>query len=162
MNACEKKNRSLNVNVVGMMKCRNLKKSFDRKVWTFHLKNLWFFVFFFFVYFLCSSGFLRLRVVAHLKFKAPLTAHLQPQVQTVDVDKDAQFQCIVSGHPVYEINWLHDGKPIIRDNRIEVSSAIVWQCECCCFTVWMAFFSHFFRFPFHSLIINFLQHFENA
>lgn len=51
---------------------------------------------------------------------APLTAHLQPQVQTVDVDKDAQFQCIISGHPVHEINWLHDGKPIIRDNRIEV------------------------------------------
>lgn len=52
---------------------------------------------------------------------APLTVHLQPQVQIVDVGKDAEFQCIVSGHPVYEINWLHDGKPIIRDNRIEVS-----------------------------------------
>lgn len=46
-------------------------------------------------------------------------------MQTVDVDKDAQFQCIVSGHPLYEINWLHDGKPIIRDNRIEVSLAFV-------------------------------------
>lgn len=52
---------------------------------------------------------------------APLTAHLQPQVQTVDVDKDAQFQCIVSGHPVHDVNWLHDGKPILRDNRVEVS-----------------------------------------
>lgn len=51
---------------------------------------------------------------------APLTAHLQPQVQTVDVDKDAQFQCIVSGHPVHDVNWLHDGKPILRDNRVEV------------------------------------------
>lgn len=54
-------------------------------------------------------------------FTAPLTAHLQPQVQTVDVDKDAQFQCIVSGHPVHDVNWLHDGKPILRDNRVEVS-----------------------------------------
>lgn len=53
-------------------------------------------------------------------FPAPLTAHLQPQVQTVDVDKDAQFQCIISGHPVHDINWLHDGKPILRDSRIEV------------------------------------------
>ncbi|XP_036340898.1 uncharacterized protein LOC118750280 isoform X3 [Rhagoletis pomonella] len=52
--------------------------------------------------------------------KAPLTAHLQPQVQTVDVDKDAQFQCIVSGHPVHDVNWLHDGKPILRDNRVEI------------------------------------------
>lgn len=60
--------------------------------------------------------------MATLKCLAPLTAHLQPQVQTVDVDKDAQFQCVVSGHPLYEINWLHDGKPIIpRDNRVEVS-----------------------------------------
>ncbi|XP_036340897.1 uncharacterized protein LOC118750280 isoform X2 [Rhagoletis pomonella] len=56
--------------------------------------------------------------------KAPLTAHLQPQVQTVDVDKDAQFQCIVSGHPVHDVNWLHDGKPILRDNRVEVKN--VW------------------------------------
>lgn len=54
-------------------------------------------------------------------FSAPLTVHLQPQVQIVDVEKDAQFQCIVSGHPVSDVNWLHDGKPIIGDNRIEVS-----------------------------------------
>lgn len=46
--------------------------------------------------------------------------HLQPQIQMVDVDKDAEFQCIVSGHPVHDIKWLHDGKPISRDNRIEV------------------------------------------
>lgn len=57
-----------------------------------------------------------------LCFSAPLTAHLQPQVQTVDVDKDAQFQCIVSGHPVHDVNWLHDGKPILRDNRVEVAN----------------------------------------
>ncbi|XP_022215405.2 Down syndrome cell adhesion molecule-like protein Dscam2 isoform X3 [Drosophila obscura] len=55
-----------------------------------------------------------------LTVTAPLTAHLQPQVQTVDVDKDAQFQCIVSGHPVHDVNWLHDGKPILRDNRVEI------------------------------------------
>lgn len=62
----------------------------------------------------------------YLNYIAPLTAHLQPQVQTVDVDKDAQFHCIVSGHPVYEITFLHDGKPIIRDNRVEVSSLILF------------------------------------
>lgn len=47
-------------------------------------------------------------------------------MQTVDVDKDAQFHCVVSGHPVYEINWIHDGKPIIRDNRIEVSATLCY------------------------------------
>ena len=49
---------------------------------------------------------------------------MQPQVQTVDVDKDAQFQCIVTGHPVHDVNWLHDGKPILRDNRVEVSDIL--------------------------------------
>lgn len=56
-----------------------------------------------------------------LTITAPLTAHLQPQMQTVDVDKNAQFQCVVSGHPVHDVNWLHDGKLILRDNRIEVN-----------------------------------------
>ncbi|XP_055679736.1 cell adhesion molecule Dscam2 isoform X1 [Lutzomyia longipalpis] len=57
-----------------------------------------------------------------LTVSAPLTAHLQPQVQTVDVDRDAHLQCIVSGFPVQDIVWLHDGKPILRDNRIEIHS----------------------------------------
>ncbi|XP_055380718.1 cell adhesion molecule Dscam2 isoform X2 [Condylostylus longicornis] len=57
-----------------------------------------------------------------LTVTAPLTAHLQPQIQTIDVDKDAQFQCIVTGHPIQNINWVHDGKPILRDNRIEIFS----------------------------------------
>lgn len=56
--------------------------------------------------------------ISHLA--APLTAHLQPQVQTIDVDKDAQFQCIVSGSPIHDISWMHNSKPLIRDNRIEV------------------------------------------
>lgn len=46
-------------------------------------------------------------------------------MQTVDVDKDAQFQCIVSGHPVHDVNWLHDGKAILRDSRIEVGVGVL-------------------------------------
>lgn len=78
-------------------------------------------------------GVLNLRTHA-----APLTAHLQPQVQTVDVDKDAQFQCIVSGHPVHDINWLHDGKPILRDNHIEVG----FICYMCCVYVCVCVVKH--------------------
>lgn len=52
---------------------------------------------------------------------APLTVHLTPQVQVVDVDKDATFQCLVSGHPVNDIKWLQNGKSISRNSRIEVS-----------------------------------------
>lgn len=77
---------------------------------------LFYFVFLPFSFFLSRHYF----CFRWLKFIAPLTAHLQPQLQTVDVDRDAEFQCIVSGHPVHDIKWLHDGKPILRDNRIEV------------------------------------------
>lgn len=55
-----------------------------------------------------------------LTVTAPLSAHLQPQVQTVDVSKDAQFQCIISGFPAHEVLWMHNGKPIVRDSRIEI------------------------------------------
>lgn len=34
-----------------------------------------------------------------LTVTAPLSVHLQPQVQVIDVDKNAEFQCIVSGFP---------------------------------------------------------------
>lgn len=70
--------------------------------------------------FFCRFGLPHYFCFRWLKFIAPLTAHLQPQLQTVDVDRDAEFQCIVSGHPVHEIKWLHNGKPILRDNRVEV------------------------------------------
>lgn len=56
-----------------------------------------------------------------LTVTAPLTAHLQPQVQTVDVDKDAHFQCVISGFPAHDVVWLHNSKPLLKDNRIEVS-----------------------------------------
>lgn len=55
-----------------------------------------------------------------LTVTAPLTVHLQPQVQTIDVDKDAQFHCVTSGYPISEVTWFHNAKPIVRDNRIEV------------------------------------------
>lgn len=57
-----------------------------------------------------------------LTVTAPLSAHVQPQVQIVDVGKEASFQCITSGHPQSRTTWLHNGKPIARDDRIEVSS----------------------------------------
>lgn len=57
-----------------------------------------------------------------LTVTAPLSVHLQPQVQTVDVDKNADFQCIISGFPVDKVIWMHNGKPLINDNRVEIHS----------------------------------------
>lgn len=75
-----------------------------------------------------------------LTVTASLSVHLQPQVsflrvlvsflinpiisqvQTVDVDKNAEFQCIISGSPVDKVIWMHDGKPLINDNRVEIHS----------------------------------------
>ncbi|XP_017771587.1 PREDICTED: Down syndrome cell adhesion molecule-like protein Dscam2 [Nicrophorus vespilloides] len=65
-----------------------------------------------------SAGEESVRVT--LEITAPLSAHVQPQVQVVDVGKQASFQCIVGGHPVSQISWLHNGKPIAPDNRVEV------------------------------------------
>ena len=55
-----------------------------------------------------------------LTVTASISVHLQPQVQTVDVDKNAEFQCIINGSPVDRVLWMHNGKPLINDNRVEI------------------------------------------
>ncbi|XP_068893053.1 cell adhesion molecule Dscam1 isoform X5 [Tenebrio molitor] len=65
-----------------------------------------------------SAGEESVRVT--LEITAPLSAHVQPQVQVVDVGKEASFQCIVNGYPVSQVTWLHNGKPVAPDNRVEV------------------------------------------
>lgn len=50
---------------------------------------------------------------------------------------------MVSGHPVHEVSWLHDGKPILRDNRIEVRDA---ECDCA-----FSWFDRFVSLLFRSL-----------
>lgn len=51
---------------------------------------------------------------------APLTAHIQPQSQVVDVGKQAQFQCIPGGSPVARVAWYRDGRPLASDGRLQV------------------------------------------
>ncbi len=57
-----------------------------------------------------------------LTVTASLTVHLQPQIQTIDVDRTAEFQCIVSGFPVEKVVWMHNGKPLTSDQRLEIYS----------------------------------------
>ncbi|KAK9708583.1 Immunoglobulin I-set domain [Popillia japonica] len=55
-----------------------------------------------------------------LEITAPLSVHVQPQVQVVDVGKTANFQCIINGYPISQITWMHNGKPVAPDSRVEV------------------------------------------
>lgn len=57
-----------------------------------------------------SAGEESVRVT--LEVTAQLSAHVQPQVQVVDVGKAANFQCIVNGYPISQISWLQNGKII--------------------------------------------------
>ncbi|KAK5637805.1 hypothetical protein RI129_000012, partial [Pyrocoelia pectoralis] len=49
-----------------------------------------------------SAGEESVRVT--LEVTAPLSVHVQPQVQIVDVGKEASFQCIVGGYPISQIS----------------------------------------------------------
>lgn len=54
---------------------------------------------------------------------APLSAHVQPQTQVVDVGKEAVFQCIIGGHPIARVSWYRNAKPIVRDSRFEMTTS---------------------------------------
>ncbi|XP_046662354.1 Down syndrome cell adhesion molecule-like protein Dscam2 isoform X5 [Homalodisca vitripennis] len=55
-----------------------------------------------------------------LTVTAPLTAHIQPQSQVVDVGKQAMFQCIPGGSPVARVFWYRDGRPLVSDGRVQI------------------------------------------
>ncbi|XP_063226995.1 cell adhesion molecule Dscam2 [Bacillus rossius redtenbacheri] len=59
-----------------------------------------------------------------LSISAPLSAHLQPQSQVVDVGKEAVFHCVSSGFPVTKVAWFANGRPVPagRDARFQVTS----------------------------------------
>ena len=54
---------------------------------------------------------------------APLSAYVDPDKQSVDVGRSAQFNCTVNGHPVSSIRWYKDGKPLTSDSRITMLTA---------------------------------------
>ncbi|XP_049816620.1 Down syndrome cell adhesion molecule-like protein Dscam2 [Schistocerca nitens] len=58
-----------------------------------------------------------------LTVTAPLSAHVQPQSQVVDVGKEASFMCIPGGYPITRVSWYRNGKPIVPDSRFEITSS---------------------------------------
>ncbi|UYV70832.1 hypothetical protein LAZ67_8000774 [Cordylochernes scorpioides] len=63
------------------------------------------------------------RVEVQLVVTAPLSAHVQPQQQIVDVGSPASFNCSFSGHPVAHVDWLKDGRPLYADGmRVRITA----------------------------------------
>ncbi|XP_065344124.1 cell adhesion molecule Dscam1 isoform X3 [Cloeon dipterum] len=56
-----------------------------------------------------------------LTVTAPLSAHVQPQHQVVDVGKAAVFRCVAGGSPVTQVTWLRNGRPVAGDARFDLS-----------------------------------------
>ncbi|XP_025832144.1 Down syndrome cell adhesion molecule-like protein Dscam2 isoform X2 [Agrilus planipennis] len=67
-----------------------------------------------------SAGEESVRVT--LEVTAPLSAHMQPQTQTVDVGREASFHCVIGGYPVSQVAWLHNAKTIVSDAKVEIQN----------------------------------------
>ncbi|KAG8222804.1 hypothetical protein J437_LFUL005010, partial [Ladona fulva] len=62
-----------------------------------------------------------------LTVTAPLSAHIQPQTQMVDVGKEAVFRCSTGGHPISRVHWLKDGQtlgPGSSSGRITITPGV--------------------------------------
>uniref|UniRef100_A0A1I8PU60 Ig-like domain-containing protein n=2 Tax=Stomoxys calcitrans TaxID=35570 RepID=A0A1I8PU60_STOCA len=53
---------------------------------------------------------------------SPLTAAIQPTVQTVNLGKTADLICSISGFPKQSISWLKDGHPLRAGARVRLLS----------------------------------------
>ncbi|XP_015190720.1 PREDICTED: Down syndrome cell adhesion molecule-like protein Dscam2 isoform X7 [Polistes dominula] len=57
-----------------------------------------------------------------LTVSAPLSVHVQPAIQTVDLGKPAHLTCSASGFPQAALYWLKDGQPLRTAGRVSVVS----------------------------------------
>lgn len=56
----------------------------------------------------------------HLAVTAPLTVHIQPARQTIDLGKSTELLCTISGFPRATISWLKDGQPLRTGSRVRL------------------------------------------
>ncbi|XP_043500523.1 Down syndrome cell adhesion molecule-like protein Dscam2 isoform X6 [Polistes fuscatus] len=57
-----------------------------------------------------------------LTVSAPLSVHVQPAIQTVDLGKPAHLTCSASGFPQAALYWLKDGQPLRTAGRVSAVS----------------------------------------
>ncbi|XP_076062140.1 Down syndrome cell adhesion molecule 1 isoform X8 [Oratosquilla oratoria] len=53
-----------------------------------------------------------------LTVTAPLSAQVEPKVQTVEFGRPASFKCTYAGNPVKSVAWLKDGKPLNHKEEV--------------------------------------------
>ena len=66
-----------------------------------------------FLYLFCSCAQCYL-----LPLPASLSAHIEPEAQTVDVGRPTIFNCTVYGNPIAQVQWLKDGARVVPDDRV--------------------------------------------
>ncbi|XP_074653669.1 cell adhesion molecule Dscam1-like [Tubulanus polymorphus] len=60
--------------------------------------------------------------ITQLTVTAPLSVHVEPSHQIVDVGNTASFNCTIYGHPVKSIKWYKNGKILKIQGRITLKS----------------------------------------
>jgi len=71
------------------------------------------------LYFPTCNNVTDIDLIPVICFPAPLSATVEPIVQTVDFGRPAVLTCNYEGNPVKTVSWLKDGKPIsTNDGRI--------------------------------------------
>ncbi|KAH9373260.1 hypothetical protein HPB48_005005 [Haemaphysalis longicornis] len=55
-----------------------------------------------------------------LSVAVPLSARMEPRLQTVAIGMPAEFNCSVEGQPVHRVTWRKDGAQLLPDGRIEL------------------------------------------
>ncbi|XP_034252491.1 Down syndrome cell adhesion molecule-like protein Dscam2 [Thrips palmi] len=69
------------------------------------------------------------RVSTSVVINAPLAAYISPQVQTVDVDRTAYFNCTTEGHPQISVSWLKNGKQLSAGKGVQILPGHVLRLE---------------------------------
>ncbi|KAK8784019.1 hypothetical protein V5799_009616, partial [Amblyomma americanum] len=59
-------------------------------------------------------------VAGKITVSVPLSARLEPRLQTVAIGMPAEFNCSVEGQPVHRVTWRKDGAQLLPDGRIEL------------------------------------------
>lgn len=53
-----------------------------------------------------------------MPFSAPLKVEVKPQVEVVDLGRNLELECVVTGFPIKSMWWLKNGHPVVESQRV--------------------------------------------